>query len=195
MNNHPPRDLERELQIAEAITSELKPYLLSDVLYMELPRRGFLSQPFPKGTLGGLLFRLHMLDVLAKSVSPDQWQRVAQTRESADQLLRQWAVQTEQKAVREINARLRTWENFIEEAEEDPPRHNVEYASQVENRVIIEHLRGLAEQALDSTLREHIATVDRRLDRISTSGDFVWNDDLRPAFPSEHYDWLYRKLR
>lgn len=194
MANYPARDLERELQVAEAITSDLKPYLLGDVLYMELPRRGFMSQPFPKGTLGGLLFRLHLLDALRGSLSPEQWQRLERTRQQADDLLRHWGVQAEQKAIREINARLRTWENFLEDAEEDPPRHNVEFASQVENRVIIELLRGFVEQALDTTLREHIAAVDRRFDRISTDDDFVWHDDLQAAFP-DVYHWLYRKLR
>jgi hypothetical protein len=191
----PARDLERDLKIAEAITADLKDYLLSDVLYMELPRRGMFGQQYPHGSVGGLVFRLDMLLTLRDRLSPEQQARFQTAREKANDLLHHWAVQVEQKAVREIGARLRTWANFLEDSDRDARSTNSEYAVQVESRVIIEYLRNLVGSLMTDELRDQLNAADRRLNRGSGDGDFVWDAALQDAFPEDRFPWLYLHLR
>jgi hypothetical protein len=191
----PARDLERDLKIAEAITTDLKDYLLSDVLYMELPRRGMFGQQYPHGSVGGLLFRLDMLQSLRDQLSADQRARLDQVREKANDLLHHWAVQVEQKAVREIGARLRAWANYLEDSDRDGRGSSGEYPVQVESRVIIEYLRNLVGSQLTDEVRNQLIAADNRLNRGSGNADFVWDVALRDAFPEDRFPWLYLQLR
>ncbi len=190
-----PRDLERDLAIAEAITAELKEYLLSDAVYWSLSAHGSLRSPFPQGTLGGLLLRLHLLDAVGGGLSPRGYERFLRMRGQAGEALRRWAVQAEHKAGREMTARLRTWRAFLEDAEGDPLRHVVEYASQAEGRTIIALLGRFAGSRAPAALRDSIAAADRDLERLTVEGPFVWHPALEPAFPPDLFGWLYRRLR
>ncbi len=189
------RDLERELKIAELIAAELKPYLLGEGVYWELSQRGPLRQPFPKGTLGGLLFRLHLLEAAARTLSPDQWERYRALHDRAADLIQHWRVQAEQKAVKEIASRLRTWSAFVEDASDDPARHRTEYPSQVENRVILEFLLQIAGLPVGEAAQAGLASADRQLASITMQGSFVWDAGLQDAFPAERFPWLYVQLR
>jgi hypothetical protein len=189
------RDLDRDLKIAEAITADLKDYLLSDVLYMELPRRGMFGQQYPHGSVGGLLLRLDLLNKMRGTLSSDQQTRLENVRAKADDLLRHWAVQVEQKAAREIGARLRAWANFLEDSDHESRRAGSEYAVQVENRVIIEYLRNIAAGLMTDEVRGQLQAADTRLHRGSGDGEFVWDPALSDAFPEDRFPWLYVRLR
>jgi hypothetical protein len=186
-------DLERDLQITEAMAADLKPYFLSNTLYWSLGSGGYL---FPKGTLGGLLIRLHRLDALSGSLSLDQKHRLqnaqAQTRHQIDQ----WVVQAEEKALREIKARLRSWGEFVAECEENPRRYEDEYHTQVEGRTILEFLLDLAGKAINGQgVTRKLLLLDQRLRKIGEEGPFVWDEALIPAFPQETYWWLYLRFK
>ena len=79
--------LERDLQIVEAIAANLKEYLLSKTLYWTLSESGPIAQPFPSGTLGGLLLRLYRLEALTTQLSADQEQRLRAARTETDHKL------------------------------------------------------------------------------------------------------------
>lgn len=190
-----PRDPERDLAIAESSVTDLKEYLLSDQVFWSLSARGPARSPFPKGTLGGLLFRLGMLEALPGVLAPDQWERLEAARSTADDVLRQWGVQAEDKAMREATSRTRTWKQFLDEASMEPPRYQAEYEHQVEGRVCIASLMAFAGRAIEAMTRDMLAAADKRLLQISTDGDFVWDEAIQPAFAEDRYPWLYRRLR
>ena len=185
-------DLERDLRIAETMAGDLKDYLLSDTLYWQLTDSGPKSFPFPLGTVGGMLLRIQRLEGAGSALSPDQFQRVTKTREKADAELKRWAVQAEQKEVREIKARLQTWSAFLDDAAGDPKRHTIEYPTQVENRVIMDMLLLRAGHAADGqNFRARLESLDMRLKGLTMRGDFVWDAAFAPAFPDDKYWWLY----
>lgn len=190
-----PRDLERDLRIVEATVSDLKDYLLSDQVYWSLSSRGSMQNPFPKGTLGGLLFRRALLDALRGQLAPRQWERFAEARAESEETLHHWSIQAEQKAGREVAARTRTWASFVEEAAGDPQRHNAEYGSQAEGRTVIAFLQQFAAGAVEPITQSQLAAADRDLERISHRGDFVWHASLKPVFPEDMFGWLYVTLR
>jgi hypothetical protein len=185
-------DFERDLRIAETMAHDLKEYLLSDTLYWQLTDSGPKSFPYPLGTVGGMLLRIQRLEGAGSALSPDQYQRVDKAREKADDELKHWAVQAEQKEVREIKARLQTWSAFLDDAAGDPKRHIIEYPTQVENRVIMDMLLPRAGHAADGqNFRSRLESLDARLKGLSTRGDFVWDAAFAPVFPQDKYWWLY----
>lgn len=189
-------DLARDLRIARAIAADLKAYLLSDSLYWQLSDHGPASHPFPLGTLGGLLFRLHRLEALASRLAPDQYQQLAGIRTAADQTLSEWVVQAEARAVREITARLTTWGAYLEEVTADVTRFAPEYPTQAEGRVIVALLLKFAGRATDGhNLNARLSVLDKRLADISGQSDFVWDESLASAFPRDPYWWLYVRPR
>jgi hypothetical protein len=190
-----PRDLERDLAIAESSAADLKDYLLSDQVFWSLSTRGPARNPFPKGTLGGLLFRLAMLDALPGALTPDQWERLEAARTTADGMLRQWGVQAEDKAKHEAASRTRTWKQFLDEASLEPPRFQAEYEHQVEGRVCIASLMAFAGRAIEGATRDLLTAADKRLLQISSDDAFVWDEVTQPAFPEDRYPWLYLRLR
>lgn len=189
-------DLDRELRIAGAMAGDLKAYLLSDTLYWQLTDSGPKSFPFPLGTIGGMRLRLRWLEAARDQLSPDQLQHVQEVRDRADAELKRWAIQAEQKAAREIKARLQTWSAFLDDAIGDPARHIPEYPTQVENRVIMDMLFGVAGHAADGqNFQARLDSLDERLRANTVGSEFVWDAAFAPAFPKDHNWWLYVQLR
>lgn len=181
-------DLERDLRIVEAITADLKAYLLSDSLYWTLREPGSATYPMPKGTLGGLLFRLYRLEALAHLLSSEQRHRLAESAAKARQQMDTWAAQAEQKARREIGARLDAWAAYLDECAQDPDRYGPEYPIQVEGRTIVAFLMDLVD---NPAYQRRLEELDQRLAGLVEESSFVWDAAQIPAFPRSRFGWLY----
>jgi hypothetical protein len=189
-------DAERDLQIAEAMAGDLKPYLLSETLYWSLGRSGTSRRPLPKGTLGGLLLRLHRLEALDNALTPDQSHRLRQVRWETDSALDRWFAQAEAKTLREIKARLRLWSEYLGECEDNPYTYQAEYHTQVANRTIAALLVDFAGDAIaGQSITSRITVLDQLLRGITTEGNFVWDEALEPVYPRERFWWLYVRLK
>ncbi len=189
-------DLERDLQIAEAMAADLKPYFLSNILYWSLNTSSREGYVFPKGTLGGLLIRLHRLDALRDSLSIEQSDRLQEAQAQTHEQINRWVVQAEEKALLEITARLRAWEEFLTEYGKNPRNHGDEYATQAEGRTILEFLINLAGKAINGQgITRRLLLIDQRLRKFGEAGPFIWDEALIPAFPQKTYWWLYLRLK
>jgi len=186
-------NLERDLRIVEATSSQLKEYVLSDVLYWPLSGTGWRGRDvLPRGTLGGMLLRLHQLSVLKELLTPEQVNRLEAAHSDAESAMNKWAVQTEQKAVIEIRARLRSWSMYLEEFARNPIGYFDEYAMQSRGRTALMYLDEVAGKAVNGLgLVRLMGQADRRLQSLVIEGEFVWDEQLRPAYPRESYWWLY----
>jgi hypothetical protein len=188
-------DLERDLEVAGAITEDLKQYLLSDLLYWQLSAHEAGSQTLPQGTLGGLLLRLHRLGALADLLSAEQVQHLEAVSKSADGEIAHWRVQAEEKALREVKARLHSWHMFLEECQSNPGIFQSEYPVQAEGRTAIALLLDFLGDSVDGqALLAPLEAADHLLKTMSVDGDFVWDGAMEPAFPKSHYWWLYVRL-
>ncbi len=188
-------DLERDLDVAEAIADDLKQYLLSDLLYWQLSTHAAGSQTLPQGTFGGLLLRLHRLGALSHLMSAEQARRFEAVSTSANQEIAHWGVQAEDKALREVRARLHSWHQFLEECQTNPGIFHSEYPVQAEGRTVISLLIDFLGDSVDGqTLLAPLEAADHLLMTLSVDGDFVWDSAMEPAFPKSHYWWLYVRL-
>jgi hypothetical protein len=185
-------DLERDLKISGLIAADLKSYLLGDQLYWPLREPGPITYPFPKGTLGGLLFRLYCLEFSASNLTSSQYQQLLDAQSAAAEQLGRWAVQAEAKAEREIRARLSNWSSYLEDLADEPRRYGPEYPTQAEGRTIIELLlERFAGTSGECDIHAHLERLDRQLRNLVSAGVFVWDERLVSAFPQERFWWLY----
>ena len=189
-------DLERDLRIVTILAGDLKDYLLSDTLYWSLSDPGPASNRYPLGTVGGQVLRLRKLDTARGQLSPDQSQRLDDAASKTHDTLNQWIVQREQKAAREIKARLQTWSAFLDDLSTDTQRFRSEYATQVEGRAILSMLFPLAGKAADGQgFQARLASLDERLRLICGPGDFVWDPIFERGFARGEFPWLYVQAR
>jgi hypothetical protein len=189
-------DLGRDLRYASIMAGDLKDYLLSDILYMQLGQGGLFSAPLPFGTLGGLMLRLRRLDLLRDRLSPEQYSQLDAAREKVNAEMDHWKVQAEQKMVREIKARFQTWSTFLDDCAGDATRYQNEYPTQVENRLIIDMLMERAGKAADgNNFRQQLEILDRQLHSFSGEGPFVWDEELSSAYPRSTHWYLWLKLK
>lgn len=182
--------LERDLQIVEATAADLKAHLLGETIYWTLNSQPTTTFLLPKGTLGGLLLRLHRLNALRGRLESRQQERLQEAVERAEQALAAWRTQAEEKALREARARLRAWSTYLEECEADPARYQPEYPTQAEGRTALEFLFDFAEEVREG-IRTPLENADHLLRRIATPAVFVWPPEVQAAYPPEAFWWLY----
>ncbi len=184
-------DLERDLLIVESSAADLKDNLLEDSVYWTLRAPGRSHHTMPKGTLGGLLMRLHRLGALEDNLTPEQSERLHAAATTIREVLRTWAAQAQEMALREIKARLDSWTAYLQEVESDPDRYITEYPTQVQGRVALDFLLEYAGDAVSGETQGYVATADNLLRSISISNPFVWDETLIPAYPESRFWWLY----
>ncbi len=186
-------NLEHDLLVVEATAIELKSYLLGESIYWALgkPRPG--DYYLPRGTLGGLLMRLHRLETLRDQLPGEARERLHTASATVEEELERWRVQAEEKAIREIKTRISSWQRFIEELEGNPQRYAPEYPTQVEGRTALAFLIPFAGDAADTRLTGQVSAADSLLQTLPAVHTFVWADALRPAYPEGDFWWLYFK--
>ena len=185
-----PGKLTKDLQILVAMAAEMDVYLKSDVLFWHLRQSSM-----PALTLGGYLMRQHRLlllrDLLAQTQQADLSSAVALYNSS----LAEKVVRFEQKAHRELDARLRQWGELLNDFDRDVAATS-NYSTAVEVRTMITSIADqlqLAPYNLSQRVPEKVALLDGHLRRIWESGDFVWPNAWQPAYPEVEYWWLYGK--
>lgn len=184
------------LNLVQCMLQELEAYLLSKELFWPLscsPARN--DPPFPRLTLGTLSLASVELDAQEDSLLPAQRPQLRAMQRTHEETLRQWRVAAEAKAAREIKARIRLWDAFLEDFWREGLRAG-DYSYEVRNRVILEHLVLLTEQ--DDQVRDdlqQIAALDRKLSERFQPGDFLWEDPLRRTYPQAQFPFLYGKPR
>ncbi|GAB4481563.1 MAG: hypothetical protein Kow00124_29460 [Anaerolineae bacterium] len=178
--------LDQDLAFVEAMSAELKSYLLADELYWPLRGPGGV---LPQGTLGGLLLRLHRLATLGDQLTPEERMRVTELAGQVQDELSTWGVQVDARLKREARARLRGWTQYLDELEQNPDRYAPDYRAQVEGRTVLalllERLEGLPD------LAQELAALDSRLRGLTEPGPFVWDEAQQAAFPPGRFWWLY----
>lgn len=181
--------LRNDLIILEAMANEMDDYLKSEVLFWPL------SDPsMARLTVGAYLMRQHRLVALRHLLDEDGQKRLDASLARFNQALVERIVRFEQRAHKELEARVRQWQEQLRDMQEDKASAANYYPSTVENRAIIaallDRLR-LPPYRLDDELNRRIKQLDDALRSRWQSGDFVWPEEWQPAYPRDRYWWLY----
>ena len=181
--------LREDLEILEEMAAEMDSYLKSDVLFWPMAKGNM-----PRLTLGGYLMRQHRLVELKELLSDDEKARLDAAVKQFNEALVEKIVRLEQRANQELEARLRQWGEYLNDLARESGSSTAYYATAVEPRVMIAALVNklkLPPYRLESRIPEQIAMYDNNLRRRWQSGDFVWPEGWRAAYPEGSYWYLY----
>jgi len=183
--------LTKDLQILAAMATEMEAYLNSDVLFWRMSK--FST---PALTLGGYLMRQHRLLLLQDLLSQSQQADLASAATLYNSCLVERIVRFEQKAHRELDARMRQWGEYLKDVDREVAAKTSNYSTAVEVRAMISSITDqlqLAPYNLSQQVSKQVSLLDSQLRRSWKRGDFVWPDAWQPAYPSAEYWWLYGK--
>jgi hypothetical protein len=186
---HDEDKLAQDVNILAAMADEMEIYLDSDVLFWHMAQGGM-----PVLTLGGYLMRQHRLLALYDELSVEQQAVVDAAVARFNKALEERTVRSEEKAHRELDARLRQWEEYLKDVERGQAGQKSNYSTAVEARAMIAALTEflqLAPYELDKRVLQRTAFLDGRLRARWEAGDFVWPDGWQKAYPRSEYWWLY----
>jgi hypothetical protein len=171
---------EQDLAYFRAGIEDLQDYLLSKELYWPL------SGDMPRLTLGGLLLALYR-------IRARQQRNIQDLTRQLNEVHAKWRVAWENKAIREIHARLDLWRNYLLDYRADPDEYANAYPHEVQYRTMVD----LLAEELPSTVREldPLVSLDRILKGYFVPGLFVWETGLASSFPRDEYWFLYGKLK
>ncbi len=183
---------EYDLRYLGAGLEILEEYLLAREIYWTISERPPAGEPlFPKLTLGGLLLARARLG--GWQLSPEQSAQFSRLANRIEALRNQRRVAWEQKATREFSARLKLWASFLQEYREQPENHYDRYPYESTRRVMLQLLQPDA-RGVNPAEMELLASLDALLRVVLLPGEFIWEKELRSAFPAETYWYLYGRL-
>ena len=184
--------LNYELTVVNAMVDELEQYLKSDLLYWQLSPAARISPAPPMLTIGGYMFRAHRLREAAAILSTSKVEEIHQVEGRFTTITTEWKAATERRLDREANARLNSWQWFVDDCQQRRRSSVTYYATEAELRTIIELLLDdfPASERMDAH-RKRLAGLDRQFRQWFKLGDFVWQSSLQPIYPIDRFWWLY----
>ncbi len=184
---------EKDLQIYAAMVNHFADFINSDTVYYQMNGLGALGFTFPKLTLGGLLFAKHKCEFFQDQLSATQREELANVTARLTHLRSDRTVAIENKAIKETNARVRSWKWYVDDALFKPKKADRHYNTEVNARVYLHYLMaeiGSSDQAND--LRKQLKLTDDAFSTIFKSSKFSWKPAaLEPAFPKDPHWYLY----
>ncbi|MBE2224402.1 MAG: hypothetical protein IAF02_22870 [Anaerolineae bacterium] len=182
-------ELKRDLDIISAMSQDMDQYLNSDVLFWPMT-----YPAYPQLTLGSYLMRLNRLQILTILLDEEEQSRLVSIDKSVQEATRERIVQVEQKAGQELGARIRQWEQHVQDFNLGTDVSKAYYKTDVQIRVIITVLIQKLQTPpyqLDSQALVKIGQLDDKLKGLWQPGEFVWPIEWIPAYPKLPYWWLY----
>lgn len=181
--------LGRDMAVLAAMAGQMPEYLDSDILYWPAPGAGM-----PTLTLGGYLLREQRLLALRHLLSATQQAQLDAAVAQFNAALADRVVRIETKAHKELEARLRQWEETLKDMDRGSFDRSSNYDTTVETRAIIHALLdrlSMPPFRAEARPQQHLALLDTRLRNMWRPGDFVWPAEWTAAYPQGEYWWLY----
>lgn len=141
-------------------------------------------------TIGNLFLTIHRLDGLNPTSLSDT---MIAALEDVKKALSRRPSAVRVKIKKEIPARLRVWENLMEEIREEG-RIDATYSNEVRNRVILELLFEEA-QFKEPDIDSRLIALDELLGALTQPGHFLWDERIQALFEPNQYWFLYLQNR
>jgi hypothetical protein len=183
---------EYDFHFLHAGVEQLESYLLAKDIYRPAGVKAPAGEPpYPQLTLGALLLAKERVKV---SVQTSRQQAdLDRLLNELETIRSKWRSAWGRKASTEFRARLNLWADFLHEYRTHPEAHDDRYAYEVSRRVMLQLLHpdtlDLPEADVDL-----LAALDILHKAVFSAGEFIWEEDLKTAFPENPYWYLYGKL-
>jgi len=183
---------ERSLELLESMLAELEAYLGSAELFWPLALRPDLRLPHvPRLTIGNLLLTLDELEVVEHELGGADRTRLSGARSRWEDWRTRRVVAVERKAGREIEARWRMWQTYLNELSERAEAAD-EYPAEVRNRLRLARLMETIDpRSWPAHLEDRLEAADERLRSGFRKGAFTLTEPLKQRYPPFEYWYLY----
>ena len=184
------------LDLFEAMLDEIEEFLLSADIFWPLAKHSKPDlPPYPRLSTGGLLMTEDESRAQEVEMNPDQEARHAKLERHWDSTLHKWRSALGRKSEREMGMRLNLWRAYLSDLEDGSASH-FDYHREVRNRVQFTRLQTIATRGSKTlTMVKTIRSLDARLQNLTISDEFIWDDRLREIYPEGNFGFLYRQPR
>ena len=187
---HKRNKLQQDLKILECFNERIPDYLRSTTLYYPT------GPAYPQLTFGGFLMRQQRLLLLRHLLDQSEKNRLDKAVADFHGSLNNNIVRFEDKCHQELPARLRQWTEYLRDIQFDVTVRHF-YKTSVEPRLMIDAIvtqLEIAPYQLKSDVPTRLEALDVRLQSRWISGDFIWDDAWRAAYPKATYWYLYGEI-
>jgi hypothetical protein len=184
--------VEYDLEYIQAGLEVLEKYLLSDEVFWPLaanPPEG--EAEFLRLTLDGLLLARARLP--AYQLNTHQQEQLDKISQELELYRSKWRSAWEKKAGECYRIRVRLWQEFIEEYQDNPVDNASRYPYAVRYRVLLDLLEEELRQQ-NTAQAVLLTSLDVYLKSVIVPGEFVWEAEIQAGFPPKKYWYLYGKL-
>jgi hypothetical protein len=185
--------LETDLSFLNEGVIEMDHYLLSNELYWPIeyhtPSGNLPSQRL---TLGALLLTQCKLN--AYTLNSSQQAELNRLLAQLISTRQKWRVAWAKKALKEFQARLNLWRDFLNDYRADPAGNIDRYPYEVQRRVMLQLLADELDQ-IPPNEQELLSGLDKLLLAVFMPGNFVWEAVLEKEFPKTKFWYLYGSVK
>lgn len=181
-----------DLAVVAAEIDVLEDYIIKEEVY----RTVITSTPGGDRNLqmtgGDLLARLYRLQQQRASLTDAQRDRLDGLQSASDATIKSLRTRFRGLAEREIKTRLNSIVWFLDDCASDQKRCRTEFPFEIRNRQRVEELlKEFDSGGIDEKLATMLKSVDQRIRMSTRASEFVWDEQLKEAFPKSPYWYLY----
>ncbi len=185
------REFEGDRAFLKAAVADLESYLLSPQLYWALSLRGRGADGgIDQLTVGNLLLVMKRLQALP----PDEQGDLDTLAARVQEIHERWPANWSRKAGQEFSARLKLWQNYLNDLFKDTGGFASGYPNAARWRAVLHLIKGAVENQ-DPSENDLVVLLDRRLRVVSIPGPFIWEPEVESSFPVEPYWFLHIAFR
>ena len=182
--------LMKDQAFIRSAADHLEAYLLSNELYWQMTPA---KQDRGVGNLISLTPGNLMISLIKIKHFP--WREAEQTTfepllKRVDDEISKWRSAWRKKVERELNARLKQWQDYLAEVGTDDAL--VDYSFKVRNRAILDCFDP-RDVSLTPAQNSLLFLLDDRLKRLTVTGGFVWEPEVEGGFKPDVFWYLYRQ--
>lgn len=181
-------NLEADGAYLKLAVPDLKDFLLSGQLFWpigSIPTA--LGEPGADTlSIGGTLVALARYQAARPAAAEPYVQQVADVRKT-------WRANWDKKAAKEFTARVKLWSQAVDEILQPGAGRSKLYLSRIRLRVMLEFLSQNNSEIPAGDVMQ-LVLMDKRLQASLQDGEFVWEPEVKAAFPEQPFWYLYRTV-
>ena len=186
--------LVKDLRIAGQMVDKMEEYLTSDEIFWQK-----IDDDLVPPTFGGFWLREQRLLTMQRTMLDSaQREQLKTITAKFERIYNRNRLKVGAKAQQELTARVRQWDNDLEELLQDDFPSMAYYKTDVEVRTIIAILFDKLQQEsvqISAAVSSRLDRLDKQLEKRWQSGKFIWPVEWAAAYPQHAYWWLYGNLR
>ena len=164
---------------------QFKPFLLSPEIFWNINlKRPSKFPPYPQLSLGNMLLSFHILK--SGKISADRKELI----ELFKKFQLEWVGVWQEKAEKEFNYRIKQWHRYLADLHGAITQSKIRFKNEIRIRVLLELLQKQLKDEGDHVI-DALDASDLEFHQLMKADDFVWPLEIKSAFASEDFWFLY----